>query len=83
MPLGTSMGWVVGSDLFLDPTPSYRVAQNASGTDRFPVSEQALRHQLREHGYLVSIDKGGGMVQVRRSLGGTARQVLHLKATTV
>jgi hypothetical protein len=78
--LGTRIGWVAGSDLFLDPTSSYLVAQALAGTERLPVSQQSLRHSLRERGFLVSIDAGRQMLLVRRTLEGRPRQVLHLKA---
>jgi len=80
VPLGTRIGWVVGSDLFLEPALSYQVVQRMAGTERVPLSEQTLRHRLREHGLLVSIDAGRQMLQVRRTLDGTPRQVLHLNA---
>jgi hypothetical protein len=80
VPQGTRVGWVARSDLFLEPTASYQVAQQAAGTERLPVSEQTLRHRLREHGLLVSIDTGRQMLQVRRTLEGAPRQVLHLRA---
>jgi hypothetical protein len=79
-PRGTRIGWLSGTELFLDPATSYRVARESCGTERFTESEQALRHQLRERGLLASVDQGRGMVQVRRTLEGIARQVLHLKA---
>jgi hypothetical protein len=44
------------------------------------VSEQTVRQRLRQLGLLASIDAGRGMVQVRRTLEGHPRQVLHLKA---
>jgi hypothetical protein len=45
----------------------------------------ALQHRqnqllpLRESGLLASVDKGRQMVQVRRTLEGCPRQVLHLR----
>jgi len=78
VPQGTRIGWVVRSDLFLEPSASYQVAQQMAGTERLPLSEQTLRHRLREHGLLASIDAGRQMLQVRRTLDGTPRQVLHL-----
>ena len=77
---GTRIGWLAGNDLFLDPAVSYRVAQEMAGAKRIPVSEQTLRQRLRQLGLLASIDAGRGMVQVRRTLEGHPRQVLHLKA---
>jgi hypothetical protein len=41
------------------------------------------RTRLRERGLLASVDAGREMVQVRRTLEGRPRQVLHLKAITV
>jgi len=79
VPRGTQIGWVAGADLFLEPAASYQVAQELAGANRL-VGEQALRHRLRERGLLASIDAGRQMVQVRRTLEGSPRQVLHLKA---
>jgi hypothetical protein len=62
----------------LDPAASYQVACDLAGSERL-VGEQTLRHQLRERGFLVSVDAGRQMVQVRRTLEGRPRQVLHLK----
>ena len=81
IPQGTRVGWVARSDLFLEPAASYQVAQQAAGLERLPVSEQTLRHRLREHGLLASIDVGRQMLLVRRTLEGYPRQVLHLRAS--
>ena len=79
VPQATRFGWVVGNDLFLEPDASYEVAQNIAGTERLPVSSQTLRHRLREHGLLASVDAGRQMLLIRRTLEGMARQVLHLR----
>jgi hypothetical protein len=42
------VGWIVRSDLFLEPAVSYQVVQQSAGAERLPVSEQTLRHRLRE-----------------------------------
>jgi hypothetical protein len=55
------------------------IAQEAVGSERLQVSEQSLRQRLRQKGLLASIDAGRGMVQVRRTLEGRPRQVLHFK----
>jgi hypothetical protein len=80
-PLGRRIGWVAGGDLLLEPPSSYLVAQALAGTERLPVSQQSLRHSLRERGFLVGIDAGRQMVMVRRTLEGSPRQVLQLKAS--
>ncbi len=82
VPQGTRIGWAVGTDVFLEPEASYQVARELAGTDRL-VGEQTLRHRLRERGLLASIDEGRQMVQVRRTLEGSPRQVLHLKASVL
>jgi hypothetical protein len=80
VPQGTRIGWVTGSDLFLDPAASYQIAEGVAGTERLPLSQQTLHHRLREYGLLASIDRGRQMVQVRRTIEGRPRQLLHLKA---
>jgi hypothetical protein len=82
IPQGTRIGWVAGPDLFLEPAASYQVAQDMAGSHRL-VGEQTLRHRLHERGLLASIDEGRQMVQVRRTLQGRPRQVLHLKASAL
>jgi hypothetical protein len=77
-PLGTCIGWTVGSDAFLKPAASYQVAQELAGAERLP-GEQMLRQRMRERGLLASVDVGRQMVQVRRTLEGSPRLVLHLK----
>jgi hypothetical protein len=79
IPQGTRVGWVTGSDLFLDPAASYQIAQAVAGHERIPVSQQTLHQRLRESGLLASVDKGRQMVQIRRTLEGCPRQVLHLR----
>jgi hypothetical protein len=78
---GVRIGWVSSHDLFLDPAVSYRVSQQMAGAERLAVSEQTLRHRLREHGLLASVDVGRQMLLVRRILQGVPRQVLHLRAS--
>jgi hypothetical protein len=62
----------------LKPAASYQVAQELAGAERLP-GEQMLRQRMRERGLLASVDVGRQMVQVRRTLEGSPRLVLHLK----
>jgi hypothetical protein len=78
---GSRIGWVAGIDLFLDPTASYQTAQEMAGAERLGVSEQSLRQRLRQCGLLVRIDGARGMVQVRRTLEGRQRKVLHVRSS--
>ncbi len=80
IPQGVHVGWLAGSDLFLKPDMSYQAAQQMAGRERLPVSEQALRHRLHGRGLLASVDAGRKMLQVRRTLEGRPRLVLHFKA---
>jgi hypothetical protein len=77
---GVRIGWVAGSNVFLDPQASYLLAQDLAGAERFTGSERSLRGNLRECGLLVSVDAGRQMVLVRRTLEGSPRQVLHIRA---
>jgi hypothetical protein len=79
-PCGVCIGWVAGSDLYLDSPASYRVAQQAAGMERIAVNEQTLRRRLHGHGLLVTTDTGRQTLLVRKTLAGCPRHVLHLKA---
>ena len=80
---GPRIGWTTGTDLFLDSALSYRIVQVMAGHESLPLSEQTLRHRMRERGLLASIDPGRQMLQVRRTLEGRPRLVLHLKANEI
>ena len=71
------------NDLFLEPTVSYEVAQQIAGIEPIPFTAQTLRHRLREHGLLASVDGGRQMLLVRRTLEGAPKQVLHLKVSAL
>ena len=79
-PQGRRVGWIAEDDLFLDSSASYTVAQQIAGSERLPIGEQTLRHRLQVNGILASVDAGRQMLLVRRTLEGSPRQVLHLKA---
>jgi hypothetical protein len=80
IPQGIRIGWITGDDLFLEPTASYHIANAIAGIERLTLSQQTMHHRLRDSGLLASVDEGRQMVQVRRTLAGSARQVLHLRA---
>jgi hypothetical protein len=80
IPQGTRIGWLAATDLLLEPTASYEVAQQMAGAERLPVSAQTLRHRLHERGLLAGVDAGRQMLLVRRTLEGIPRQILQLKA---
>jgi hypothetical protein len=79
-PQGARVGWITGTDLYLDSAVSFKVAQEMAAPEYLPVSEQTLRHRMRARGLLVSVDPGREMLQIRRTLEGRARLVLHMKS---
>ena len=81
-PQGTRVGWLDGDDLFLDPNASYAAAQrlgDATG-GALVVAPQTLTKRLHQAGALRSTDRDHGNLQVRRTLEGKRRRVLHLAA---
>jgi hypothetical protein len=58
------------TDLYLDSSASYQVAQQVAGLDRLVASEQTLCRRLHGHGLLVSIDTGRQTLLVRKTLEG-------------
>ena len=76
---GVRIGWMAGSDLYLDPAASYKVTQQLAEGQRLAVSEQTLRLHLRQRNLLASVDVGRQMLLIRRTLEGRTRQVLHLR----
>jgi hypothetical protein len=80
-PRGRRIGWLNGGDLFLESAASYQVAKEMAGVDGLAISEQTLRHRLRDRGLLASVDEGRQMVQVRRTIHNKPRLVLHLKSS--
>ena len=80
-PCGSCIGWVSGSELYLDSAAGYRVARLAAGPEPMTLSEQTLRHRLHSHGLLASTDAARQTLLVRRTIGRCTRHVLHLKAS--
>jgi hypothetical protein len=80
-PEGTRIGWLSGSDVFLEPSASYHVAQQMAGSEPIPISPQTLRHRMAEQGLLVSTDAARKVLMVRRRQEGCPRKVLHVRRT--
>ena len=66
---------------FWTPQPAIKWLSRWREQSASQIGAQTLRHRLREHGLLASVDVGREMLLVRRTLEGTARQVLHLKTS--
>jgi hypothetical protein len=83
---GARVGWVAGSDLYLDLDAALRAAQEMAGdTDRIGITVTTLAKRLHERGHLVSTEGDRGHLSVRRSLEGVPRRTvyhLHVHALT-
>jgi hypothetical protein len=79
-PQGDCIGWVVDDHIYLEPTAAYQVAQMLGRDvgEVLTVSEQTLKKRLHEKGLLASTDPKRETLSVRRSIGGTSKEVLHL-----
>jgi len=82
-PQGDRIGWVRGEDLYLEPGAAFRVAQAMAPTDGLTIKATTLWKRLKEKGLLASTDEARQQNQVRVSLEGARRPVLHLRAETV
>ncbi len=83
-PQGHRIGWLSGSDLYLEPEASFAVCQRLGQTTGEPLSitEPTLEKRLRERGVLVSVEKGRLRLRVR-GLEGKRRATLHLLASSL
>jgi len=70
-----------GQHLFLEPDAAFAAAQSIGRDtgDALAVQPRTLHRRLAQAGLLVSVDEGRGRLTVRRTLGGTRRNVLHLR----
>jgi hypothetical protein len=79
---GDRIGWLDGPDLYLDPEAALAVAQWLAQERHEPlgVAARSLHKRLAEQGHLVSRDTTRDRLVVRRSLEGSVRAVLHVRA---
>lgn len=82
-PLGRRIGWVGGSDLYLEPEAAYAEAQELARQqgDSLPIAPRTLWRRMGERGVLASRDQARQRYTVRRRLDGRERrEVIHLRA---
>ena len=80
-PQGSQVGWIRGTDLFLDPDASYRAAQQmASRDDGIAIQHRTLWKRMRERDLLVTTDGSRGRNLIRVVLQSARRTVLHVDA---
>ena len=81
VPQGARVGWLDGQDFFLDIDSAHRAAQAmANNGDGITVGVQTLVKRLHESGRLKSVDERRGKLKVRRIIGGSRLEILHLPA---
>jgi len=78
-PQGERIGWVDGEDLYLEPEASFAASQKQGrdSGDALTVTGRTLRKRLHERGLLASTDQKRQVLTVRRTLGGSRREILH------
>lgn len=85
VPQGTLVGWTNGIDLYIDADAAVKAIQSiaAATGDAMGIGPRTLTKRLQQRGMLASIDEARGRLTVRKTLQGTRREVLHLKAGSV
>jgi hypothetical protein len=85
IPGGRCVGWLAGTDLFLEPEAAYAEVQRLAGEqgESFTVTSRALFKRLDERGLLVTKDVERERLTVRKQVQGATRPVLHLRVESV
>lgn len=82
---GDCIGWVDCDDLYLDRSSAYACARriaDATG-EGLSLTATTLSKRLKERGVLVAVDSARTTLTVRKTLQGSSRDVLHLRATAL
>ena len=86
-PQGLRIGWVQSDDLYLESDAAFAEAQRlgSKAGEALSVTLQTLKKRLKERGLLASTESVGGRerLEVRRTLEGNRRTVLHLRSSTL
>lgn len=87
-PMGDRVGWLEGEDAYLDGSAAFAAAQSVGrDTDEtLAITPYTLKRRLRERGLLASVDRRNETkerLEVRRTLQGTRRAVLHIVAASL
>jgi hypothetical protein len=85
VPRGDCIGWLEGDDLYLEPGAAFRAIQTAArdSGEAFAISEPTLKKRLRDKGLLASRDTTRQTLTIRRTIGGSSKDVLHFLRGTV
>jgi hypothetical protein len=85
MPQKERIGWIDGTDLYLEPEAALAVAQQVArdGGEPLLIGSRTLHRRLHERGLLVDVEETRGVLTVRRKLEECRRNVLYLHADTL
>ncbi len=83
-PQGKRIGWLEGTDLYLEPEAAYQMAKRlgASSGEGITIGQRTLNRHLNERGLLLSFEEQRGTV-TRREVEGKRLYVLHLSSATL
>lgn len=81
---GEHIGWidVENDDLYLLPEAAYG-AVTRRANEPLPIATKTIHKRLNERGYLKTTDSSRGTLTVRRSIGESRIEVLHLRASAL
>ena len=86
-PQGQRIGWLETGNLYLEPGAAFAAAQSVAQSHgrTIPVNETTLWRRMKEHVpvLLESWDDSRQRNTVRKTLGGSQRNVIHLKSETI
>jgi hypothetical protein len=87
-PLGDRVGWLDGDDIYLDGSAAFAAAQSVGRDigETLVITPHTLKRRLRERGLLASVDRrdeAKERLEVRRTLQGSRRTVLHVLALSL
>ena len=86
-PQGQLVGWIDAQDLYLEADAAFAEVQKLArdGGDSLTVTLPTLIRRFKERGLLASTEQTAerGWLQVRRSLQGRRRRVLHLDSNSL
>lgn len=77
---GDCIGWLDGSDVYLDPATAFAAAQRLGRETDNPIliDQRTLHKRLQERGFLRSTEPGRDTLIKRKTVGSKRRSVLHL-----
>jgi hypothetical protein len=81
---GTCIGWIEGDDLYLESDAAFYVAQETGRAmgESVTVARKTLNKRLAENKLLIDWDKKLRTYKIRKVIGGSTHNVVHLSLST-